>query len=90
MNIDEKIAILQAEKAGEEIQYFSELRNAWRDTCCVTGIDLEYRVKPKPRRHWCNDYDGHLSDVKWGTKDAAKRALHGYAAAQVEFVEVIK
>ncbi len=89
MNIDEKIAILKAEKAGEEIQYFSEARKAWVDTD-TCGLDFKYRVKPKPRRHWCNDYDGHLSDVKWGTEDAAKRALHGYAATQVEFVEVIK
>jgi len=73
MTIDKMIAVLQAAKAGKQIQhrYKHDEGTAWHDTGLQIWnfTDYDFRVKPEPREWWLvmATYDCHA----FPTKEAA-------------------
>ncbi len=95
MNTEEMEAVIRAEDVGEEIQQrsFFSAAKPWQPKTSI-GVwffnEKEYRVKPKPRRHWCNENFGHISGVNWETSAEAKSNAVYQDSEQIEFEEVIK
>ncbi len=94
MNTEEKCEIVRAIDEGIGVQCRKVSGGNWADRLRKVGwldFDMfEYRVKPKPRRHWYNEHDGQISSVTWDTRGDAKSNAAYPDSNQIEFEEVIK
>jgi hypothetical protein len=73
MTIDEMIAVLQAAKAGKQIQI--NVSDKWTDLDANPSFGApinSYRVKPEPREWWVNVYDGEPNGYIHTTKAKAE------------------
>jgi hypothetical protein len=82
------IAVLQAAKDGKEIEWRA-FNGEWRpkEVCPFDFNNVEYRVKPEPRRFWCVIKDGIVCNLYRDEVDA--KSYHDQSVI-FEFVEVIK
>lgn len=83
--LSEKIEIMQAAKAGKPIEIL--LDGEWMRCLAPTFTwgQIDYRIKPEPRRVWVV-WDSAGPDLVYLTQKEA--ALNGYAAQVIEFIEV--
>lgn len=91
MTTDEKIAVLQAHKAGKEIQYKSnwESGSFWRTKPIphFNFFDFDYRVKPEPQEFWVNVWSS--TSFVHGTWSAAQfQSKYGRAAGFLKTIHV--
>ena len=99
MSIDEQIAILQAKKAGKQIQLASRQHDprTWLDVSCnghrFNFSNYDYRVKPEPRVIWINEHQGQTDkyDLLYSSRDeAVANTRNNSIRVAVKFVEVVK
>lgn len=95
MTIDEMIAVLQAVKAGKNIQHRYDTTSNWLTTThsisfCNDGIRyIEYRVKPEPQRLLLRR-DRNVKNSKWFVVNEKEHNQRHFEYDYMEVVEVIK
>ena len=97
MTHDEIIAVVQAHKDGQDLQWWRECDKTWVDleTCNAgrllwTMASTAVRVKPQPRRLWVADVGtiDRVGVLAFATKDDAE---HAWPTREIgEYVEVVK
>jgi hypothetical protein len=99
MDIDSMIAVLQAAKAGKQIEYRTRRStngstDPWAITHSITERGwfdsqvFDYRVKPEPREWWVNVYDGMPEGFVHPTKEDAEHWKSQSSGTRKEVVRV--
>ena len=84
------IEVMQAWIDGEEIEWYSSV-SGWTRVNTVPlweWYEHKYRIKPKPRSIWVNEYEGQISSNVFFAKESADRAASQRRTSCVEFREV--
>lgn len=85
------LEIIEADERREVIQ--ANYGGIFRDRQSGMNFDferIEYRIKPKPREIWVNEYETGMSDRVHQSEDRAKSYGRGTEFRAVKFVEVIE
>lgn len=90
MNIDEMMVVLQAAKAGKEIQASFPGEEGWRRyDIHYTVSMMNLRVKPEPMEIWVNWYERGKNGYAYASKTTAD-AQRGGTATQIRFREAVE